>query len=236
MNRLSIIAVSGLGVAVICIAAAAAIGLGSISSGDWSVFDGDERCPRTGATADSREFPWDGGDSVSVSIPATIHYQRGNGTMVVAKGNPELLAHLEVRDGKIDTTCRVQRHGALDITLPGRDFRQYKLEGSADLDLKDLSQDSLSISIAGRGDVTATGKVDDLKVDIAGKGDAHMKDLIARNVNLEIAGRGDIETSPQDDARIEIAGSGDVKLYSEPKHLDTSIMGSGNVEHLAAKD
>jgi hypothetical protein len=26
-----------------------------------------------------------------------------------------------------------------------------------------------------------------------------------------------------------------VKLFTEPKHLDTSIMGRGNVEHLAGK-
>lgn len=237
MNRLSIIAVSGLGIAVVCIAAAAAIGINTFGSLDnMTFFDGDsDACGKADGGATSREFVWDGGDSVAISVPATVHYRRGAGDKLVAKGDPQALANLVVRDGKIESRCRHNRGEDLDITLPGREFRTYKLAGSVDMDLADLQQDRLSISVAGKGDVSATGKVDELKMEIAGKGDAHMKDLIAKTVKLEIAGRGDIETSPQDDANIEIAGSGDVKLYSEPKHLNTSIMGSGNVEHLAGQ-
>ena len=72
-------------------------------------------------------------------------------------------------------------------------------------------------------------------MDIAGRGDARLKDLTVKKLKLDIAGRGDVEASPIDDADIDIAGSGTVKLYTEPKHLDTSIMGSGNIEHLAGK-
>ena len=240
MNKLGVIAISGLGISVVAMAAAAAIGLTSLNHGDWNFFSDDgEACVKTsGNSASTREFEWGDADSVSVEVPATLHYTRGAGTKVIVKGDPSLLDHLQVKDGKIESNCHMRgwHGGTLDITLPGREFRKFELEGMANLILKDLAQKELYIEIAGKGDVTADGKVDDFKVEIAGKGDVHTKDLIVKTLKLEIAGRGDVETSPQDDANIEIAGSGDVKLYSEPKHIDTSIMGSGNVEHLAKKE
>lgn len=240
MNKLGFIAVSAIGISVVTLAAAAAIGLTSLSHGDWSFLGDDgEACAKTGsASSSSREFDWGDSDSVSIEVPATIHYVRGQGAKVVVKGDPAVLDHLEIKDGKIDANCHMRhwRGNVLDITLPGREFRKFELEGMVNLFLKDLAQKELSVEIAGKGEVTADGKVDDFKVDIAGKGDVHAKDLIVKTVKLDIAGRGDVETSPQDDADIDIAGSGDVKLYSEPKHIDTSIMGSGNVEHLAKKE
>ena len=127
-------------------------------------------------------------------------------------------------------------HQRLDVTLPGnKTFREFNLKGLTSVDLHDLNQPSLEINLAGKGDVTANGKTDDLKLDLAGHGEIHAKDLIAKKLEVNIAGHGDVETSPQDSADISIAGHGDVKLYSEPKHVDTSILGSGNIEHLAPK-
>ena len=110
------------------------------------------------------------------------------------------------------------------------------LKGVASVDLHDINQPELEIGMAGAGDVTATGKTDKFTVSLAGHGDVHAKDLMAKKVEINIAGHGDIETSPIDSAEISIAGHGDVKLYSEPKHIETSILGSGNVEHLAPKN
>lgn len=241
MNKLGFVAVSAIGISVVTLAAAAAIGLTSLSHGDWSFLGDDgEACVKSANTSSSssREFEWGDSDSVTIEVPSDIHYARGQGTKVVVKGDPSVLDHLEIKDGKIEANCHMRhwRGNTLDITLPGREFRKFELEGMANLFLKDLAQKELVIDIAGKGEVTADGKVDDFKIDIAGKGDVHAKDLIVKTVKLDIAGRGDVETSPQDDANIDIAGSGDVKLYSEPKHIDTSIMGSGNVEHLAKKE
>jgi hypothetical protein len=238
MNKLAVIAVGGLAVSAICLGAAASIGAREHGgSFDFSMFDDTSDCKAAGATASARSFPWDGGDEVTIEVPANLHYKPGPGTTLEAKGDPQMLANLTVKDGKIAMHCRGSHwhHQRLDITLPGREFREFHVAGVADMDLQQLNQTTLKIEIAGSGDVTATGKVDDLKLEIAGRGDAHMKDLAVKSAKLEIAGRGDIETSPQDSADIDIAGSGDVKLYTEPKHINTSIMGRGDVEHLAGK-
>jgi len=238
LNKLGIIAVAGLGVAAVCAAAAASMGVGRIGDDlDFTWFDGPV-CAATGAAAASRSLAWDGSDTVSVEVPANIHYRPGNGQMLQVQGDPVILSHLRVRDGNIDLDCHLRNwHGRrVDITLPGRAFHEYHIAGLADMDLQDIDQDALKISIAGKTTVTASGKVGALKLDIAGKGDAHMKDLMVQNLEIDIAGRGDIEASPIADADISIAGSGDVALYTEPRHISTSIMGSGNIRHLAGQD
>lgn len=235
MNKLAIIAGTGLTVAAVCAIAVAAMGVDKV--GDHlsiSLFDG-ESCSANGATATSRTIAWDGSDDVTIEVPANIHYTPGSGEMIEVKGNPVVLAHMRVRDGRIDLDCSLHHwHGErADITLPGRTFRAFNVAGLADMDLHEIDQDSLKISIAGKADVTASGKVNTLKLEIAGKGDARLKDLIAQKVDVDIAGRGDVETSPIEDADISIAGSGDVSLYTEPKHISSSILGSGNIKHLA---
>jgi hypothetical protein len=236
VNKLAVIAAAGLGVALVCAAAAASMGLERLAGMDLPVF-GRDACAATGATATSRSLPWDGGDSVTIEVPANIHYRPGNGDRVEVAGDPMILSHLRVRDGRIDLDCRLHRwHGArADITLPGRQFHHYKIAGLADMDLHDIDQEWLKISAAGKTEITASGKVGDLELEIAGKTDAHLKDLAVRTLDVDIAGRGDVEASPIDDADISIAGSGEVALYTEPRHISTSILGSGHIKHLAGK-
>jgi hypothetical protein len=238
MNKLAIVAMTGIAISAICLGAAAAIGAREHGANfDFTMFDDTPDCKASNATATTRSFPWDGGDKVTIEVPVNLHYKPGAGATLEAKGDPQMLANLSVKGGTIEMNCRGARwhHQRLDITMPGREFKEYHIAGVADLDLQQLSQKSLKIEIAGSGDINATGKVDDLKLEIAGRGDAHMKDLAVKTLNLDIAGRGEVETSPQDSADIDIAGSGNVKLYTEPKHINTSIMGRGDVEHLAGK-
>lgn len=237
MKKLAIVAVTGLSVAVVCSLAVASMGIDNVGDHiSLSLFDG-ASCSATGATATSRIMDWNGGDSVSVEVPANIHYIAGEGDRLVVKGDPMVLSHLRVRNGKIDLDCSLHnwRGQRVDITLPGRQFREYDIAGVADMDLNRIDQDSLKIAIAGKANVTANGKVDVLKLEIAGKGDARLKDLVAQNLDLDIAGRGDVDASPIENADISIAGSGDVSLYTEPRHISSSIMGRGNIRHLANK-
>ncbi len=238
MNKLAVIAAAGLGVALVCAAAAASMGLERLADMDMDLplFRG-EACAATGATATSRSLAWDGGDSVTIEVPAYVHYRPGNGDRLEATGDPMILSHLRVRNGRIDLDCRLHRwHGVrVDITLPGRQFHHYKIAGLVDMDLHDIDQEWLKISAAGKTGITASGKVGDLELEIAGKTDAHLKDLAVRTLDVDIAGRGDVEASPIDDADISIAGSGEVALYTEPKHISTSILGSGHIKHLAGR-
>lgn len=230
MHKLAIIAISGFAVSAVSLGAAIAVGAGNRGI---SGFD-DVACPASNATATTRQFTWDGGDRVSISVPAKVHYKPGASNTLIAKGDPELLAQLTVKNGTIDMACKVRwRHRTLDITLPGREFRAYDIAGLTEIELTDLSQENLDVNVAGKSDITATGKVGNLKIQAVGNSDAHMKDLTVGRLSLTIMGKSEIQASPQENASITIMGRGDVDLYSEPKTISTTIMGSGNIRHLA---
>jgi hypothetical protein len=154
-------------------------------------------------------------------------------------GDPELVSHVRVDDDgdiKLDCGHRNWRHQRVEITLPGnRTFREIDLKGTGSVTLENIDQPELEIGMAGNGEMMASGKTGSFTISLAGHGDIHAKDLIAQKVEINIAGHGVVETSPQDSADISIAGHGNVKLYSEPRHVETSILGHGEVEHLARK-
>ena len=243
-TKLAIIAVSGLAISAVCLGGAFALGghaLGNAVFGtDLSSLADLPRCDTKAqpmATASSRSLPWDGnGDRAAVALPANVHYQAGSGDELVVKGDPEFVAHLRVKDGLVSLDCNGNFHfnkdDRIDVTLPGRrTFKSFALLGTGDVELSGLSQPEVKLSIAGAGDIRADGKTDNLKVDVRGSGNLKLGDLAAKNVDVDIKGSGKAEVAPQDSLNVDMAGSGTIYLRSEPKKIETSIHGSGNIVH-----
>jgi hypothetical protein len=46
----------------------------------------------------TREIAWESdSDEVTINVPSTVIYRPGSGTMLIARGSPEMLGHLRVR-------------------------------------------------------------------------------------------------------------------------------------------
>ena len=238
---LTVLAVGGLAISVVCLSLA-----GGFASDDpltigfplgdhlgWRVIFGD-RCtatPKGDATATSRDFAWDGDDSVEIDIPADVHYQPGPGRKVTVRGEPETLRHVQVNDGTIEFDCdwKGGNAGMLDVTLPGRDMRSFAINGSGHLFIENIQQDQLRIGIHGSGDVRGNGQAERLDLTIAGSGNADFGQLSVKRLRVVIAGSGNADAAPQEDADVVIAGSGEVHLHRQPKHLSQKVVGSGRV-------
>jgi len=246
---------------VVCLSAAAVVTAQHWSQKDWdglrTAFGGLDACkPVPGATATAIDLAWTSDDDrLTISLPGEAHYQPGSGDRLSARGDPNLLAHLRIRHHRVELDCNGGfRFGKLDVTLPGRAFRSFTVAGSGKLDLQQIDQPSLDLTIAGSGIIKVNGKTDRLKAKIAGSGtidasgqtdrvelaiagsgDAKFARLVAKTADVNIAGSGDAEIAPVDAADVKIAGSGDVRLFSEPKQLDTKIFGSGRILHGAAQ-
>ena len=230
MNRLAVIAVTGLGLCGLLIGVGTAIG-GHINGFDFEPPDGRPECGRIPtAVATSRTLAWDAGDSVRLVAFSDAHYAPGGDGMLHASGDPQMLAHLRVRDGAIELDCRGWRdRDQLKLTLPGREFRKFAIAGRSDLDLEKMNQASVKIDIAGTGTVRGEGKVDDVKIQIAGVGHADFSKVVSRVAEADLAGVGSADIAPTDKAIIKIAGPSTVTLHSDPKVLDTSIAGPGHI-------
>jgi hypothetical protein len=230
-SKIAVIAVLGLTVSAVCIGAAAAIGGKDYDGLNFDLFDGRPACAAPGATATSRDLDWDGSDHAGLTIPATANYAPGGGDKVHATGDPQVLAHLRLRDGMIELDCHGWRNRDRDvtITLPGRRFEKFIVLGTGKLNLDRLDQPSLKLQAAGVATIKANGKVDDLQINMAGVSKADFAHVTGRKAEVKLAGVSKADIAPSEDARIDIAGPSEVTLHSNPKNLDTRIAGPGHV-------
>jgi hypothetical protein len=228
VHKLAIVAFSGLVISAVAMGAAAAIGAREFGANfegmDFSNWGGDRpRCERvagdtSGRTASngSRTLNWDGSDHVSLNVPATARYVPNGSKQWHISGDPDVVAHVRVRDGRIELNCRGRwSDDALQITLPGTRMEKFSIAGSGKLELENLDQQ-------------------DLKVSIAGSGDVDMGRVASEDVSVRIAGSGNADIAPRGEAKIRIAGSGDVNLHSNPRNVETRIAGSGRIHNVAA--
>jgi hypothetical protein len=242
VHKLAIVAVIGLTASAVCMGAAAAIGGNefgkSFDSMDFSMFGDRPRCERVqDATATSRDLDWDGSDHVGLSVGGHARYTPGSDDKVHLTGDPQMLAHVRVRDGRIEMDCRGgwrDWREDLQITLPGREFQKFGIAGSGNLVLQKLNQDRLKVSIAGSGSIKADGKVQNAEIHIAGSGDADLGQVVSQVTEVHIAGSGNTDIAPSDEADIHIAGSGDVNLHTNPRKLETHIAGSGRIHNVGS--
>ena len=256
MHKLTFIAIVGLSASAVCMGAAAAIGGKDFKEGfdGFSLFDGRPRCEAvSGATAGSRDLNWDGDDEITLAVLSQASYSPGSDNRLHASGDPQVLAHLRVRDGKIEMDCRGwgKRTRDVTMTLPGREFREFTIASGGTLILDKLNQSKAEITIAGAGKVKANGRIDDLEMNIAGSGDADFDQLTARKVEFGIAGSGNVKARGTVDAlqigiagsghadfdemisrtaRAEIHGSGTINARGKIDDVKIDISGSGNAD------
>jgi hypothetical protein len=238
VHKLAIVAIIGLSASAVCMGAAAAIGGNEFGKGfdgmDLSMFSDKPRCENGGGYPISRTLDWDGSDHVGLAMVGHATYTPSSDDKVHISGNPVLVPHIRVRDGKVELDCRGATSHDIEITLPGREFKKFSIAGSGNLELKNLNQQRVKLSIAGSGNIKADGKVEHTEIHIAGSGDvdtAHVETLVSE---VHIAGSGNTDIAPSDEADIHIAGSGDVNMHSNPKRLETHIAGSGRIHQITS--
>jgi hypothetical protein len=236
IRKLGWLAAGGFGVGIVSFSLLAALGANELSG--WHLGEilslatscHDDADAKIDPTVTERRWAWDGGDTVDIAVPGTVHYRGGSGDEVIARGSPEAIAHIRVRNGRITQSCNSRwARSDLDITLPGRAFRTVGMAGSGRLNMQDVDQPRLDLSVAGSGSVLAQGSSDRVNLSIAGAGKAKLAELTMKRLDIHIAGSGNIEAAPQYEVNVDIAGSGDVRLLSDPAQVHTNIMGSGRV-------
>jgi hypothetical protein len=245
VHKLALVAITGITISAVCLGAGGALegrDVGARTFGDdgWmGAFFGDRpRCENGGGYPIDRTLDWDGSDHASIAVPGRATYTPGNDDKLHVSGNPVLVPHVRVRDGRIELDCRNWHDSRSDlaITLPGREFKRFSIVGSGNLALNSLSQDRIKLTIAGSGSIKADGKVENADLNIAGSGDINIGQVNADVVKVHIAGSGNTDIAPTEEADIHIAGSGDVNLHTNPKKLETHIAGSGRIHNIPAGD
>ena len=208
-----------------------------ISASAFGVALGDDFEGKTPAvkTATQVEWVWDGGDKAEIAVPATVHYQASGTPRVIVKGPADLIDRVRFQDGELKMQWRLfgdndnNKGERLDVTITGVKLRQVGLAGRVDMDMGEIHQPELQLSIAGRGSLNASGSADNLMLHIAGSGDYNLGKLAAKTVKVDIAGSGHVESTSPQSARVSIVGSGEVHFTAMPQDISTNIIGSGRI-------
>lgn len=235
-SKVAIIAILGLTASAVCIGAGAAIGARDFGSLDLPFFNGPRCTDIAGATATSRELDWDGSDHAGISFKAVANYTPGSGgEKVHITGDPQMLAHLRLRNGMIEQDCHGwgERDRDVVITLPGRAFEKFILTGTGKMNLNGLNQEKLTINMAGVATIMANGKVDNLNIKMAGVSKADFGQVTGRKAKIQMAGVNKADIAPTEEADVNIAGPSEVTLHSNPPKLDTHIMGPGRLHKVS---
>jgi hypothetical protein len=232
MNRtLGLVAVTGLGIGVVCLSLAWAIGgrdfrtmIAEDRFGWRSCDDG-----AVAAAGPERHLPWTGGDTIEVLTPVPLRLVAGDGSGVVMRGAPEAIGHLKLRGGKLLSCGRRSAAGPVEIELPARALRHVRISGAGTVTLEKLSQRELGLAISGSGDIQAQGAVERVSADISGSGNVRLADVAMKRLKTKISGSGRVEAGPTDEADIRLSGAGTVKLLTRPASLHTKVSGAGRI-------
>ena len=180
------------------------------------------------------DLEWSGSDVVKIRIPARVHYQPGPKPQASVSGDAELVSHVRMRDGTLewDTIDDCFPAHDLVVQLSGPAVQAWTMNGSAELDLSDIKQDALHVTMHGSGTVTASGEVHEASLQATGSSRANQSRLVAQQVSARTSGSADVDLAPRDEADISISGSAVVRLHGTVARIRSHVSGSGQIKQV----
>jgi hypothetical protein len=185
------------------------------------------------------DLAWAGSDAVQIRIPAQVHYQPGPTPQASVSGDAELVSHVRLRDGALEwdtvewgTLVDCFPADDLVVRLSGPAVTAWTLNGSGKLELSDISQNVLRLTMHGSGAVTASGEAREVAVETAGSGRADIGRLVSQKTSATIHGSGKLTLADtkQDVLRITMHGSGIVSGSGTANEVSLESAGSGRAD------
>lgn len=173
-------------------------------------------------------------DGIVLRSAENLEVQIGPQLQIKVTGDDNLLDLIETRleGGRlvIDShgSYRTRTPITVQVQLPS--LKDFALEGSADARIRGLGGGRFRVELDGSGSIDASGKVDELVIDLNGSGDVRFAKLQAKDVEAELNGSGDIVVAVIDRLRAEVNGSGDIRYHGNPAKLHSEVNGSGDIE------
>lgn len=221
-------AVIGLGVGVVSLALAWALGgrqdIRQVIAAEQL---GWHSCDTVAVAGPERRLPWTGGDRLDVTTPVPLRVTLRDGGDVVLRGTPAAVAHLGLRGGRLFSCGRAD--GPVEVELPARALRHVHIAGSGNVTLEKLDQRELELRISGSGQIEAHGSVERVSAHISGSGDVRLGDVAMKRLTTKISGSGNVEAGPKEEADITLSGAGTVRLLTRPASLRSKVSGSGRI-------
>jgi len=184
--------------------------------------DNDQRKPTV-----TREFAWDGSESMVVDVPADVRFVQTAGPgKVVVTGAARSVETFRA-DGGVLRDERWHTGKSLQILVLAPKITRFAVKGGDHLTIESFDQPELHIEATGRADITAAGRANTLKLALQGAGWADMSGLSTDGAEVSVSGARHALIAPASWATL--SGNGTVVLLTNPPKLDTNFGDSGRV-------
>ena len=150
----------------------------------------------------------------------------GIGLEVNVNGSGNIEMDLDVKN--VDS--RINGSGDIELSGVSGDF-SLKVNGSGTFEGEDMRLNVCKISVMGSGDVEMSGSASEVEITQSASGDINLYNLRAENVIARGSGSGDMVVTVSGNLKVKLNGSGDLTYKGEPKMVDVSSSGSGDVYH-----
>lgn len=227
IRGITMIALGGAALSVLCFGAAASRGPVVLWSSDTVFSD-------TSSATTTRTLDWQGSNALTFNLPARIICKQGEHPGITLSGSEKLVDQVRLHDNTLDMGeghihSLHWRNSSLTITVTAPALNTLTLNGFGSLDMQDFQQPHLALTINGAATVTVHGRADSLTLALEGAGSANLTDLILSDLDLSMDGAGSVKAGPTGHVKISIDGAGSVKLLNTPQSLTQDIDGIGSV-------
>ena len=172
--------------------------------------------------------------NVDTSGSFEIEWQNGSPALRITT-DENLLPYIEnnVSDDTLHLRTRDHiwpTHG-IKIVISSPTRTGGRLRGAVKLTVKQLSGPTFALESKGASEVTLSGNIDRLSVDMTGASQLAAAGLQTKTAEISTTGAGDSEVAVSDTLNVAITGAGKVTYSGNPATIKKQITGAGSIRH-----
>lgn len=173
---------------------------------------------------------------LAISIPADVQVQFGKNSgdlSITFDDNLVPLVKTDAINGtlKIYTDKSISSGQSAKITINADHLKGVDISGIGSVNAPNLKEDEFNVTVSGAGNVSGSGKADDVAVRMSGTGNVKLSDVTAQAISVMISGAGNVEVGSSDSMEVNISGAGNVKYKGSPA-IEQHITGVGTVSKM----
>ena len=130
---------------------------------------------------------------------------------------------------------KLQTAGSLTAVISSfnmpKDSMSIDIAGSGNITARDITVNTLNVDVSGSADFSATGKAKNIIADVSGSGDIKTTDFETEKADISISGSGSAKVWVTRHLKADIGASGSVRYKGNPV-IETKSSGSGRISSL----
>jgi hypothetical protein len=217
---------------ILALAVAAAVVI-AVDRFDWSGTSTQTSVQGSGVAAtQARPLSPFTGVELAGSNNVVVHV--GGPQAVVVRGDDNLLARVttQVKSGTLvvgntSGSFSAKQPMSVDVTVPA--LSALTLPGSGNIVVDGVDAQSLAVTLAGAGTMTASGTATRLDVTIRGSGTAQFRQLVASEVRAVVSGSGSIFVTATARLDATVSGTGSIIYGGDPATVTKNVTGTGAI-------